>query len=87
MRPEVLLNWGRFALVLVAIVGSLLLIFAPWQPPQERPCTIREIRLGLDLCGGVTLTLEAQIPPGHPLKIAKRSWSALSASWRRASMR
>jgi hypothetical protein len=46
MRPEVLLNWGRFALVLVAIVGSLLLIFAPWQPPQERPCTIREIRLG-----------------------------------------
>jgi preprotein translocase subunit SecD len=63
MRPEVLLNWGRFALVLVAIVGSLLLIFAPWQPPQERPCTIREIRLGLDLCGGVTLTLEAQIPP------------------------
>ncbi len=63
MRPEVLMNWGRFALVLIAIIGSLLLIFAPWQPPQERPCTIREIRLGLDLCGGVTLTLEAQIPP------------------------
>ncbi len=63
MRPEVLMNWGRFALVLIVIIGSLLLIFAPWQPPQERPCTIREIRLGLDLCGGVTLTLEAQIPP------------------------
>jgi preprotein translocase subunit SecD len=81
MRPEVLLNWGRFALVLVAIVGSLLLIFAPWQPPQERPCTIREIRLGLDLCGGVTLTLEAQIPPDTSpedrQKIMERSISVL----------
>jgi preprotein translocase subunit SecD len=81
MRPEVLLNWGRFALVLVAIIGSLLLIFAPWQPPQERPCTIREIRLGLDLCGGVTLTLEAQIAPGTSpedrQKIMDRSISIL----------
>jgi preprotein translocase subunit SecD len=64
MKPEVLMNWGRLAIVLGAIAASLLLIFAPWQPPQERPCTIREIRLGLDLCGGVTLTLEAQIPQG-----------------------
>ncbi|MCL6642519.1 MAG: protein translocase subunit SecD [Candidatus Bipolaricaulota bacterium] len=64
MKPEVLMNLGRLVIVLGAIVASLLLIFAPWQPPQGRPCTIREIRLGLDLCGGVTLTLEAQIPPG-----------------------
>ncbi|GBC76016.1 hypothetical protein HRbin07_00209 [bacterium HR07] len=64
MKPEVLVNWGRFGAVVAMIVASLLLIFAPWQPPQERPCTIREIRLGLDLCGGVTITLEAQIPPG-----------------------
>jgi len=81
MRPEVLMNWGRFALVLIAIIGSLLLIFAPWQPPQERPCTIREIRLGLDLCGGVTLTLEAQIPPDTSpedrQKIMDRSISVL----------
>ncbi len=81
MRPEALLNWGRFALVIGAIVVSLLLIFAPWQPPQERPCTVREIRLGLDLCGGVTLTLEAQIPEGTSLddrqKIMDRSISVL----------
>lgn len=81
MRPEVLMNWGRFAFVLAAIIGSLLLIFAPWQPPQERPCTIREIRLGLDLCGGVTLTLEAQIAPGTSpedrQKIMDRSISIL----------
>ncbi len=81
MKPEVLMNWGRFFVVLGAIAASLLLIFAPWQPPQERPCTIREIRLGLDLCGGVTLTLEAQIPPGTSpedrQKIMDRSLSVL----------
>lgn len=81
MRPEVLMNWGRFALITVAITASLLLIFAPWQPPQERPCAIREIRLGLDLCGGVTLTLEAQIPEGTSLddrqKIMDRSISVI----------
>jgi preprotein translocase subunit SecD len=81
MKPEVLMNWGRLAIVLGAIAASLLLIFAPWQPPQERPCTMREIRLGLDLCGGVTLTLEAQIPPGTSpedrQKIMDRSLSVL----------
>ncbi|MDW8031592.1 MAG: protein translocase subunit SecD [Candidatus Bipolaricaulota bacterium] len=81
MRPEVLINWVRFALVLLAILGSFLLILAPWRPPQERPCTLREIRLGLDLCGGVTLTLEAQIPQGTSpedrQKIMDRSISVL----------
>lgn len=63
MRSEVLMNWGRFGIIVAIIIASFLLIFAPWQPPQERPCTIQEIRLGLDLCGGVMLTLEVQMPP------------------------
>ncbi|MFN4218031.1 MAG: protein translocase subunit SecD [Candidatus Bipolaricaulia bacterium] len=63
MRPEVLMNWGRFGIIVVIVIASFLLIFAPWQPTQERPCTIKEIRLGLDLCGGVMLTLEVQMPP------------------------
>lgn len=63
MRPETLMNWGRLGIIVVVIVASFLLIFAPWQPAQERPCTLREIRLGLDLCGGVMLTLEVQMPP------------------------
>lgn len=65
MRYEALMNWGRLVVVLATIVASLLLIFAPWQgeTAQERPCVFREIRLGLDLCGGVELTLQAQMDP------------------------
>ncbi len=81
MRPETLMNWGRLGIIVVVIVASFLLIFAPWQPAQERPCTLREIRLGLDLCGGVTLTLEATIPEGTTpedrQKIIDRSISIL----------
>lgn len=81
MRPEVLLNWGRLGIILAVIVASFLLIFAPWQPAQERPCTWHQIRWGLDLCGGVTLTLEANIPEGTTAddrqKIMDRSISVL----------
>lgn len=63
MKTEVWMNWGRLVVILASIIASVLLIVAPWQPAQERPCVVRELRLGLDLCGGVMLTLEAQIPP------------------------
>jgi preprotein translocase subunit SecD len=65
MKTEVWMNWGRLGIIIAVIIASLLLIFAPWQgeTAQERPCVLEEIRLGLDLCGGVMLTLEAQIPP------------------------
>lgn len=68
MKTDVWMNWGRVGIVIAVIIASVLLIVAPWQGEtgQERPCVLKEIRLGLDLCGGVMLTLEAQIPPTTP---------------------
>lgn len=64
MKPELFLNWGRLVLVLAALVAALLFIYAPWYTDESpRECMLEEIRLGLDLCGGVMLTLEVQMDP------------------------
>ncbi|MCS6903283.1 MAG: protein translocase subunit SecD, partial [Candidatus Bipolaricaulota bacterium] len=64
MKPELAWNLGRLVLVTAAIIAAVLFIYTPWHtydPPPE--CMIEEIRLGLDLCGGIMLTLEVQIDP------------------------
>ncbi len=64
MKPELLWNWGRLGLVLTALVAALLFIYTPWHTDETpRECMLEEIRLGLDLCGGVMLTLEVQMDP------------------------
>lgn len=64
MKTEVLFNWGRLLLILAAVVASFLFIYTPWQTDEvARECVIEEIRLGLDLCGGVMLTLEVEMDP------------------------
>lgn len=64
MKPELAWNLGRLVLVVAALVLSVLFIYTPWHtydPPRE--CMIEELRLGLDLCGGVMMTLEVKIDP------------------------
>lgn len=53
MRPA-LLKWLRLALILVVAGASIAIVF------------LKEIKLGLDLRGGVMLLMQAQIPPGTP---------------------
>ncbi|MCS6936763.1 MAG: protein translocase subunit SecD [Candidatus Bipolaricaulota bacterium] len=64
MKPELAWNLGRLVLVTAAIVAAVLFIYTPWHTyDSPRECMIEEIRLGLDLCGGIMLTLEVQIDP------------------------
>ncbi|MCI2429975.1 protein translocase subunit SecD [Candidatus Acetothermia bacterium] len=64
MKPELFWNLGRLAVVLGTLIVAVLFIYTPWHTPETpRECMIEEIRLGLDLCGGVMLTLEVQMDP------------------------